>query len=157
MERAIPDRPPALVERRSRWRMMPERGTISLLELSLLAVCTALVALPLKNTDYPLGGTGGNDLRLYIPYVNQLGAHAAYVDAFYRGLDGVCYTYKLFASSGSWSVRDNQLCVDVRWETGAKNACRYVTILLDDIALFEATGKIDGKGMKLLKGKALAP
>ncbi len=78
-------------------------------------------------------------------------------DVFYRGLDGVCYTYKLYSSGGTWSVRDNQLCLDVRWETGAKTDCRYVTILLDDIALFDATGKIDGKGMRLLKGKALAP
>lgn len=78
-------------------------------------------------------------------------------DVFYRGLDGVCYTYKLYSSSGNWSVRDNQLCLDVRWETGVKADCRYVTILLDDIALFDATGKIDGKGMKLLKGKSLAP
>ena len=77
-------------------------------------------------------------------------------DAFYRGMDGICYTYKLYPSQGTWSVRDNQLCVNVTWNTGTKNDCRYVTILLDDIALFDATGKIDGKGMNLLKGKSLA-
>jgi hypothetical protein len=77
-------------------------------------------------------------------------------DAFYRGTDGVCYTYKLYESKGSWAVRDNQLCLDVSWSTGAKNDCRYVAILLEDIALFDAKGKIDGKGMKLLKGKQIA-
>jgi hypothetical protein len=76
-------------------------------------------------------------------------------DAFYRGTDGVCYTYTSYPSKGTWSARDNQLCVNVSWATGEKNACRYVAILLDDIALFDSNGKIDGKGMKLLKGKAL--
>ena len=77
-------------------------------------------------------------------------------DAFHRGTDGVCYTYTLHPSKGSWSVKDNQLCVNVSWSTGAKNDCRYVTILLDNIALFDASGKIDGKGMKLLNGRSLA-
>ena len=76
-------------------------------------------------------------------------------DAFYRGTDGVCYTYKLLESKGSWSVRDNQLCLDVAWATGRKNDCRYVAILLDDVALFDPHGKIDGKGMKLLEGRRL--
>ena len=77
-------------------------------------------------------------------------------DAFYRGTDGVCYTYKLYESKGTWSVRDNQLCLNVSWATGAKKDCRYVAILLEDIALFDEKGKIDGKGMKLLKGRSLA-
>jgi hypothetical protein len=77
-------------------------------------------------------------------------------DAFYRGTDNQCYTYKLYPSKGAWSAKDNQLCVNVTWSTGAKNDCRYVAILLDDIALFDSQGKIDGKGMKLLKGKAIA-
>ena len=77
-------------------------------------------------------------------------------DVFHRGTDGVCYTYKLHPSKGTWSVKNNQLCLDVKWETGTKSACRYVAILLDDIALFDEKGKIDGKGMKLLKGRALA-
>lgn len=77
-------------------------------------------------------------------------------DAFYRGTDGVCYTYKLYPSKGTWSVKDNQLCVNVSWATGKKEDCRYVTILLDDIALFGSDGKIDGKGMKVHKGKSIA-
>jgi branched-chain amino acid transport system permease protein len=36
-------------KRRSRWRIMPERGTISLFELCLLAICILLVALPLPH------------------------------------------------------------------------------------------------------------
>ena len=37
-----------LAKRRSgRWRLLPERGTISLFELLLLVVCVALVAVPL--------------------------------------------------------------------------------------------------------------
>lgn len=76
-------------------------------------------------------------------------------DAFYIGTDSVCYTYTLYPSKGTWSVRDNQLCLNVSWATGKRNDCRYITILLDDLALFDAQGKIDGKGMKLHKGKAL--
>src|SRR3954471_24484556 len=34
-------------KRRGRWRLLPERGTVSLFELALLAVCVALVAIPL--------------------------------------------------------------------------------------------------------------
>lgn len=77
-------------------------------------------------------------------------------DAFHRGTDGVCYTFQVYPSKGTWSVRGNQLCVDVSWSTGAKNACRYVAIVLDDIALFDDKGEIDGKGMKLLKGRSLS-
>lgn len=47
MERAITDQPPALVRRRSHWRTMPERGTISVFEVAVFAICTTLVALPL--------------------------------------------------------------------------------------------------------------
>jgi hypothetical protein len=77
-------------------------------------------------------------------------------DRVHRGTDGVCYTSRWYPSKGTWSVRDNQLCLDVKWDTGSKNGCRHVAILLDDIALFDANGKIDGKGMKLLKGKSIA-
>lgn len=77
-------------------------------------------------------------------------------DTVYLGTDGICYTYKLYPSKGNWSVRDNQLCLNITWATGKRNDCRYLTILLDDLALFDARGKIDGKGMKLLKGKSIA-
>jgi hypothetical protein len=76
-------------------------------------------------------------------------------DKVYLGTDGICYTYKLYQSKGTWSVRDNQLCLNISWSTGKKDDCRYLTILLDDLALFDARGKIDGKGMKLLKGKSI--
>lgn len=77
-------------------------------------------------------------------------------DTVYLGTDGICYSYKLYPSKGSWSVRDNQLCLNISWATGKKSDCRYLTILLDDLALFDGQGKIDGKGMKLLKGKSIA-
>jgi len=77
-------------------------------------------------------------------------------DAYYRNAEGECWTYKLYPVQGTWAVRDNQLCLDVKWNTGTRNNCRYVTILLDNIALFDAQGKIDGKGMHLLKGKSIA-
>jgi hypothetical protein len=77
-------------------------------------------------------------------------------DKFYIGTDGVCYTYTLYPSKGNWSVKDNQLCLNVSWATGKRNDCRYLTILLDDLALFDAQGAIDGKGMKLHKGKSIA-
>src|SRR5690349_9266724 len=38
---------PTAKRRRSRWRLLPARGTISLFELVLLAVCVVLVAVPL--------------------------------------------------------------------------------------------------------------
>jgi hypothetical protein len=76
-------------------------------------------------------------------------------DTVHRGTDGKCYASTVLPSKGTWSVKDNQLCVNVTWSTGAKNDCRYVAILLDDIALFDGRGKIDGKGMKLLKGKSI--
>jgi hypothetical protein len=77
-------------------------------------------------------------------------------DAYYRNPAGECWTYKLYPVQGTWDIRDNQLCLNVKWNTGARNDCRYVTILLDDVALFDAQGKIDGKGMHLLKGKQIA-
>src|SRR4030088_3226201 len=39
--------PPTAKRRSGRWRLLPERGTISLIELLLLVVCLALVAVPL--------------------------------------------------------------------------------------------------------------
>jgi branched-chain amino acid transport system permease protein len=39
--------PPTAKRRSGRWRLLPERGTISLFELLLLVVCLALVAVPL--------------------------------------------------------------------------------------------------------------
>src|SRR5258707_12370389 len=38
---------PTAKRRSGRWRLLPERGTISLFELLLLVVCLALVAVPL--------------------------------------------------------------------------------------------------------------
>ena len=38
---------PRAKRRGGRWRLLPERGTVSLFELVLLAVCVALVAVPL--------------------------------------------------------------------------------------------------------------
>jgi branched-chain amino acid transport system permease protein len=41
---------PRAKRRGGRWRLLPERGTLSLFELVLLAVCVALVAFPCRNT-----------------------------------------------------------------------------------------------------------
>ena len=38
---------PRAKRRGGRWRLLPERGTLSLFELALLAVCVVLVAVPL--------------------------------------------------------------------------------------------------------------
>lgn len=77
-------------------------------------------------------------------------------DHYYRNPEGECWKYTLYPVQGMWAVRDNQLCLNVKWDAGARDNCRYVTILLDNIALFDAHGKIDGKGMHLLKGKQIA-
>jgi hypothetical protein len=66
-----------------------------------------------------------------------------------------CWKTTVVPTAGAWSVKNHQLCLDIRWTGGVKQACQYVAILLDDIALFDVTGTIDGKGMKLVKGKQL--
>lgn len=68
----------------------------------------------------------------------------------------VCWKQQTLPLQGDWSIKDHQLCLDVAWSGGKKEGCRYVTILLDNIALFDAAGSIDGKGHKLLPGKQLA-
>lgn len=75
---------------------------------------------------------------------------------FYRNeKDGVCWKKSVLPLQGKWEITNHQLCLNVSWTGGKKEGCRYVTILLDDIALFSATGEIDGKGHKLVKGKQL--
>ena len=75
---------------------------------------------------------------------------------YYRNVkDGICWKKAVLDLQGKWEISKHQLCLDVSWSGGKKEGCRYVTILLDDIALFEATGGIDGKGHKLVKGKQL--
>lgn len=66
-----------------------------------------------------------------------------------------CWKIPVAPTQGTWSIKNHQLCMDIKWKGGAKQTCQYVTILLDDIALFNANGKVDGKGMKLVKGKQL--
>lgn len=67
----------------------------------------------------------------------------------------ICWKKQVLALQGKWEVKSHQLCLDVSWSNGKKEGCRYVTILLDDIAMFDATGQIDGKGHKLVRGKEL--
>jgi hypothetical protein len=76
-------------------------------------------------------------------------------DFYLNPKDNVCWKRKVLPLQGSWQVKNHQLCLDVSWTGGKKQDCRYVTILLDDIALFDADGNIDGKGHKLFKGKQL--
>lgn len=67
-----------------------------------------------------------------------------------------CFKSTETALRGTWTVTGNQLCMDLKWAGGGSRNCRYVTILLDDIAWFDGGGKIDGKGMQLKKGNMLA-
>jgi len=66
-----------------------------------------------------------------------------------------CWKIPVVPAAGTWQIRNHQLCFDLTWQGGAKRSCQYLTILLDNIALFDANGKIEGKGMKLVKGKFL--
>lgn len=75
---------------------------------------------------------------------------------FYRNeRDGICWKKAVLDLQGKWEISKHQLCLNVSWTGGKKDGCRYVAILLDDIAMFDATGEIDGKGHKLAKGKQL--
>lgn len=76
-------------------------------------------------------------------------------DFYLNPKDNVCWKRKVLSLQGRWQIRNHQLCLDVAWDGGGKQGCRYVAILLDDVALFDANGAIDGKGYKLLQGLQL--
>ena len=69
--------------------------------------------------------------------------------------ENVCWRNKILPLQGSWKIDSHQLCLDVSWSGGKKQECRYVAILLDDIALFNVSGAMEGKGYQLLQGKQL--
>ncbi|MFC3052240.1 hypothetical protein [Kordiimonas pumila] len=74
---------------------------------------------------------------------------------FYEKAADTCWYNNTLPLKGSWKVDNNQLCIDAKWKGGSVDSCWYVTVLLDDIALFKTDGDIEGKGMKLLDGKVL--
>lgn len=76
-------------------------------------------------------------------------------DYYLNPKDQICWKRNALPMQGKWEIRNHQLCLDVSWSGGKKQDCRYLTILLDDIAMFDASGQIDGKGHKLLQGKQL--
>lgn len=76
-------------------------------------------------------------------------------DYYLNPKNKICWKQEVLPMQGKWDIRNHQLCLNVSWSGGKKEGCRYVTILLDNIAMFEASGEIDGKGHKLLKGKQL--
>lgn len=67
-----------------------------------------------------------------------------------------CYLKTVHNFSGPWQVRDHQLCATIDWMGERKNPCWYVTLLLDRVALFQASGEIEGKGNDLKRGKVLS-
>ena len=75
-------------------------------------------------------------------------------DNFFRAGED-CYLKTIHQVSGPWEVRDHQVCVKLEWMQARQNPCWYVTILLDRVALFDASGKIEGKGNDLKRGKVL--
>lgn len=76
-------------------------------------------------------------------------------DNYFRAGEN-CFVKTVHQVSGPWEVRDHQLCAKIQWLGERKDPCWYVTILLDDIALFDAAGKIEGKGNDLKRGKVLS-
>lgn len=76
-------------------------------------------------------------------------------DYYLNPTTNVCWKQTILPLQGTWAVKSHQLCLDVSWSGGKKQDCRYVTILLDNIAMFDASGVIDGKGHKLFQGKKL--
>src|SRR5688500_13429230 len=91
-----------------------------------------------------------------LPSVKDCPAQNVEGSEFYLNTrENVCWKSKTLPLQGSWKINNHQLCFDVTWEGGKKQDCRYVAILLDDVALFDASGKLDSKGHTLLQGKQL--
>lgn len=91
-----------------------------------------------------------------MPSVEDCPKHNSEESEFYLNThENVCWRSKTLPLQGGWKIADHQLCLDVSWAGGKQQECRYVAILLDDIALFDASGKMQGKGYQLLQGKQL--
>jgi len=91
-----------------------------------------------------------------LPKVSDCPAQNAEGSDYYLNPNtNVCWKQTILPLQGSWAIKNHQLCLDVSWSGGKKADCRYFTILLDNIALFDASGGIDGKGHKLFQGKHL--
>lgn len=76
---------------------------------------------------------------------------------FEKGEDGICYhrTYPAI-SGGTWAVRDDKVCVAAAAGSDfAAQGCLSVFLVLSDIVLFDASGKMVGKPYELLKGAKL--
>jgi hypothetical protein len=71
--------------------------------------------------------------------------------------EGTCWHHSdVKIPQGTWSVRDGMLCTQPALVTAANaNECVSMFILLDDIALFDKSGKMIGKGNELVQGKHL--
>ena len=81
----------------------------------------------------------------------------------WRLLDGACRAKEIVPVRGAWRVDDNQMCVELAWDTsasgniqaGTEKECWYVALVLDQIAFFHDSGAITSNGKRLLRGRAL--
>lgn len=66
--------------------------------------------------------------------------------------EGVCSLRTEVKWSGKWKVKNDRLCMSVKWPSGAENDCYYVALMLDRVALFKSNGDLSAKGHVLKKG-----
>lgn len=86
---------------------------------------------------------------------NACPAKPASGDTYFQGAKG-CYKLSKHEATGTWTVKDDQLCQSFTADGKSTTGCSYVALLLDTFALFDsATGVMSGKGFKLLVGKQI--
>ena len=77
-------------------------------------------------------------------------------DSYFLEPDGQCWQKTELKMTGTWQVQGNQFCNKLNWETGEWDRCFHVFMLLDQFGFFDVnTGKMEGKGQFLAKGKVL--
>lgn len=75
-------------------------------------------------------------------------------DNFFRAGEA-CYLKTVVNFSGPWRISNHQVCASINWMGKTQDPCWHVALLLDRVALFAASGKLEGKGNDLVRGKVL--
>lgn len=70
----------------------------------------------------------------------------------YLAYEGACSIRTSVKWSGKWKVKNDRLCMDVKWVRGHEKDCYYVAFMLDKVALFKSNGTLSAKGHVLKKG-----
>lgn len=76
-------------------------------------------------------------------------------ETYFQGAKG-CYKLTKHDATGTWNIKDDQLCRSYTANGKTTTGCSYVALLLETFALFDGeTGVMSGKGFKLLAGKQI--